>query len=298
VCFSPDGRSLFSAGSGGEIIEWSAESWSQVRAYRGHSKRVNGIVFSPDGKVVVSAANDGEIRWWDRGEEESTEGLCIRKLKESRRRIDSIFATPDGKYLLASTPQEILIVILMADGTTERRVRPFEKRMGALDLSRLGTRIAIGGSGDTVYLYSIPDASLVTSVKTGAGTLTGFVFCRDTHHALSLGGDGILRVWDSADWRETGKLALDGQTTHKLAVSPNGASAVVASGRNLTVIEMEDLSITHTIALPEGSLVWANASESDATLVSSDTATSLAFSPDEKLLAASAPNGQIYVWEL
>ena len=88
------------------------------------------------------------------------------------------------------------------------------------------------------------------------------------------------------------------QQAHRLAISPDGTCAVVAAGRSLLVIDMDDMLISRTIDLPEGALVSAGTEGSEATLVSAESATSLAFSPDEKLLAAGAANGQVFVWEI
>jgi len=303
VSFAPDGKSLVSAGDDGSLKEWSVHSWKMIGKYSGHTGRINGAVFSPHGDVLVSAAADGDLKWWQRQVDgDATDGthadgagadragadragadrgpVCIRTTKEVRRSVQSLFVTPDGRWLLVSTLSDVLIVVSMADGTVDRKIKSPARHVTALDLSRLGTRIAAGGAGETVYMYSIPDASLVTSVRTGSESVSGFVFCRDARRALSLGSDGVLRTWDSADWHATGSLQLEGGTPGRLAVSPNGARAAAAMGDRILIIDLDDLQIAQSLELSDGG------------------AQIMAFSPDERMLAASTTDRFINVWEL
>jgi len=287
VSFAPDGKSLVSAGDDGSLKEWSVYGWELIREYPGHASRINGAVFSPHGDTLVSASADGDLKWWQRQVDgaaidggDARGPVCIRTAKEVRRSVQSLFVTPDGKWLLASTLSEVLIVISMADGTVDRKIKSPSRHVTALDLSRLGTRIAAGGAGETVYLYSIPDASLVTSVRTGSESVSGFVFCRDARRALSLGGDSVLRIWDSADWHSTSSLQLEGGTPGRLSVSPNGARAAAAMGDRILIIDLDDLVVSQTLELPDGG------------------AQIMAFSPDERVLAAATRDRFINVWEL
>ncbi|MGH7169830.1 MAG: sigma-70 family RNA polymerase sigma factor, partial [Gemmataceae bacterium] len=65
VAFTPDGKTLASAGWRGEIRLWESASGVEIACLRGHKHTVDGVTFSADGKTLVSAGGDGMIRVWD-----------------------------------------------------------------------------------------------------------------------------------------------------------------------------------------------------------------------------------------
>jgi WD40 repeat protein len=67
VTFSPDGRTLASAGLVYDqtIKLWDVATGEEINTLTGHSRSVVSISFSPDGKVLASASEDNTIKLWD-----------------------------------------------------------------------------------------------------------------------------------------------------------------------------------------------------------------------------------------
>jgi WD40 repeat protein len=65
VAFSPDGKSLASAGYDRTVRVWDATSGAERAALAGHSDWVFAVAFFPDGRRVASGAGDSTIRIWD-----------------------------------------------------------------------------------------------------------------------------------------------------------------------------------------------------------------------------------------
>src|SRR5262249_28091152 len=63
VEFSPDGKTVASAGMDEVVRVWDAETCQQLLALKGHSKAVGSVAFSSDGKLLASGAVDGVIAW-------------------------------------------------------------------------------------------------------------------------------------------------------------------------------------------------------------------------------------------
>jgi WD40 repeat protein len=116
VAFSPDGKRLASAGSGGwdaggkplpgEVKVWDARSGQQVLDLQGHTSWVSSVTFSPDGTRIASGSGGwdaggkplpGEVKVWD-----AQSGQQVLDLKGLTGSLHSVAFSPDGKRLATS----------------------------------------------------------------------------------------------------------------------------------------------------------------------------------------------------
>ena len=65
VAFSPDGRTVASAGQDQAVKLWEVATGREIRTLLGHSAEVDGVVFSPDGRRLVSVSEDRTVKLWD-----------------------------------------------------------------------------------------------------------------------------------------------------------------------------------------------------------------------------------------
>ncbi len=65
VEFSPDGQTLVTAGSDGEVSIWEVATGRRRATLRSGVREVNFAGYSPDGKTIAAAETGGKLRLWD-----------------------------------------------------------------------------------------------------------------------------------------------------------------------------------------------------------------------------------------
>ena len=64
VAFTPDGRTILSAGDDGAIRFWDAGRGTFLRRIAAHAGAVSDLAPCPDGAVIASTGTDGMLRLW------------------------------------------------------------------------------------------------------------------------------------------------------------------------------------------------------------------------------------------
>ena len=98
AAFSPDGRKFLSGNDQGVIKLFDSESGKEIRAFNGHSGRVDSVAFSPDGNQAVSGGHDGTIKVWD-----IDSGEDIHTLKGHTDIVSSVVFSPNGSQILSGS---------------------------------------------------------------------------------------------------------------------------------------------------------------------------------------------------
>src|SRR5262249_46449205 len=65
ACFSPDCKTVLTAGDDGTARLWDAATGRPTGVILQHTRAVNTVAFSLDGKTVFTACEDGTARLWD-----------------------------------------------------------------------------------------------------------------------------------------------------------------------------------------------------------------------------------------
>jgi WD40 repeat protein len=117
VCYSPDSKTVATAGQYGSIRLWDVDTGTDIRQLKGHTSRVNAMCFA-DGKTLVSVSNDGTVRLWDPETGKETSPV------PPSRGIKCARYAQDGKTIV--TASEWGGEFLIWDGATGKEVHRFK----------------------------------------------------------------------------------------------------------------------------------------------------------------------------
>ncbi len=244
LAFTPDGRFLAAADSGGDFIFWDAETGKESRRFPGSEGRPQSLSFSPDGRTLAIGGLDHSIRLFD-----VAAGKERNAYTGSRGAVVVAFS-PDGKAAATAAGDGAVRLWDPRTGEQRRLLRDHAPDVLCVAFSPDGKWLATGGGppgppygeeGEddfTIRLWDADTGRVVRRLKGHEGPVTTLAFSADGR-TLVAGGEDVfaahpnhLRLWDV----QTGNVVLrfdESNGVLTVAFSPDGTT--VASGGFNTV---------------------------------------------------------------
>ena len=308
LTFSPDGKTLITASSRGDIQAWDTTTGRKRFTCTGHFGNVAGIVFSENGSTFTSMHEAYtwagiQLETWDRN---------------TKHRVSTRFLDIDNQFSG-----------IAADGKTVVTHEYWSNRPARLwDLNTERARSKLKGP--------------VKRKRRGAGSdfHTEFTFSPSGTTVANGGSDNVVRLWDTIDRKPSGlkrlfagfadtrspRLTIHGHPVHarKLAFSPDEkmiAGGSIAghvylwdahTGKKLFTLRGHGSRISAVAFSPDGKRLasggvggeislWytADGSQGSATLMESRaTVSRLRFSPDGNILISGNGEGVLHLWDV
>jgi WD40 repeat protein len=267
LAYSPDGKTLATAGKDRLIHLWDAGTFSLRQTCRGHAGAVNALAFAPDGRLV-SGGKDTTVRVWspDTGEE-----LFVRRGHQSQ--VCGVAVDPATKRIV-SAGEDTLIKAWRADQPQEAETLALHQGAAtALAFSPDGGVLVSVGLDGAVWRIDPEGKERPRKLRQEDRPLRQVRFLPRSRTLLLTGGgpgrgDGAIRLLDADDGAVRGELATGLAACSWLNVSRDGKWLVVV-GRDqgekasVQVWSLPERRRLHEISAPDAAvaLLWSGSAK-------------------------------------
>ncbi|MEG4484343.1 TIR domain-containing protein [Microcoleus sp. D2_18a_B4] len=276
VAFSPDGKTIVSAGEDKTVRLWDISGKAIGQPFKGHEGRARSVAFSPDGKTIVSGGQDGTLRLWD------ISGKAIgQPFKGHEGWVISVAFSPDGKTIVSGGDDGTLRLWDTSGKAIGQPFKGHESSVRSAAFSPDGKTIVSGGDDRTVRLWNRSGKAIGQPFKEDGSAVNSVAFSPDGKTIVSNRGDGTFRLWNRSGKAIGQPFKGHKDSVYSVAFSPDGKT-IVSGGRDKTV-RLWDISSGKAIGQPfkghEGSVI------------------SVAFSPDGKTIVSGGWDGTLRLWD-
>jgi len=281
VAFSPDGTTLVTVDSYGNMVLWDVATKLETSALPTPADLggVVSVAFSPDGKTLATGNDDGTAILWN----VATRQPIGKPLTAHTGGVNSVAFSPDGKTL--ATGGNNGSAVLWGVATRRPIGSPLTAHTGGVNsvaFSPDGKTLATGNNNDTAQLWNVAARRPIGGPLTGqSGPVTSVAFSPDGTILASGSSDGTVLLWDVRTHQPIGAPLVPNGPVASVAFSPDGTT--LASGGAGGSVQLWDVATHRQIAALTGHTGPVN---------------SVAFSPDRKILASGSSDQTVRFWNV
>ena len=233
VKFSPDGRTLVSAGWDKVVHVWDVRAQRETAQLPGHKQFISGLTFIPGSTLIASGSWDNTVRVWDLAAERRP------RIFKTGASVISVAASPDGQQLAAvggdwaTAPDSPNGARLWNTRTwkPQPQIGEHHTQIGLVVYSLDGEQLITGAADRMCRIWDVETGNMLASL-TCTGWIQGLAVSGDK---LAIAAGQQVRLWKlpRASKRPEFLMSLRGfkGTVLTVAFSPDG-SLLAAGGKD------------------------------------------------------------------
>lgn len=316
LAVSADGATLFTGGADSTVKAWRLEDRTLLRTLANHAINVTRVALSPDGRRLATADGDGRVWFWSLPD---FRPLTSRVLRPHDGEVVAL-AFLEGADRAASLDATGKLVQWTLD---DRQATPAPLTTAATAMAvDGGLRVAVAGAADDggtrIRVLGL-DGRPVAEIP-GPGGVIGpggialaddlIAFGDDAGHVVAwdLRQGAIRRRFDlgapvsSLRLAGTTLIVAAGDALHVLPLDPGSDPRHVEAGGTIDRLALSSDGWRVAVTTESGALrAWDRTDLGRLLTLTSDRpviATSIAFGPGGRTLAAGGQDGSVHVWDL
>jgi WD40 repeat protein/transcriptional regulator with XRE-family HTH domain len=266
VAYSPDGSRIVTTSNDQTVRIWDANSGEELLSLYGYTINVTNAAYSPDGRRIATVVRNSQIKIWD---------------AETGQEFFTIPAHSLDVLTVAFSPDGNRIVTASRDGTAKVwNISPSREFLTLVDGSTIssgaglayspdGTRLAAAYSDPIAKVWDLTTGEKLLSLTGHTQGVTFIAYNSDGTRIATASDDGTAIIWDAKTGRKLRTFSGHTYPVLGVAFSPDGSRIATASADwTARIWDVETGEVIFTFDYPD----WV---------------TSVVFSPDGKIIAAT-----------
>jgi WD40 repeat protein len=275
IAFSPNGKTLATSHTEGQICIWDVVTGQQIVRFRGHTDSTWCVAFSPDGNLLASSSQNDNIKLWD-----VTTGQCLKVLRGHTGGAFIVVFSPCGRLLISGGSDSDIRVWDLSSGECTQVLQGHENGIFSLALSPDSNILASGGNDKTIKLWEFATGICIKTLLGHTDCIRGLSF--SPSGILASGAlDPIIRFWDVDEGLCIGTLEGHNNGVPKVGFLNNGNT--LASSSIDTTIRIWDVDNQRCIKTLQGH---------------NNSVYAIAINPQETLLASGGDDFTVKLWDI